>query len=220
MIANQTSWLSGSAEVLLGDFHSLGEQIGSPEGLLSLGGVSSSLAVAGMKNPARLKSYLEFYQHEILFPVELPAIHQACSLAAQNQARELLALDQQMERHPKLQPFAAASRRVGQAHLLRLAPLRDHRLVQRYVHALEAGEVCAWHTLVYGMVLAIYSLPLRQGLIHYAQQTLSGFVQAAAMSHRLPGPVCKELLDPIIAELPQAVERELGEHGTPSLKCC
>ena len=42
-------------------------------------------------------------------------------------------------------------------------PLRDQRLVQRYLTAVEQGEAQGWHTLVYGLTLAVYSLPLRQG---------------------------------------------------------
>ena len=41
--------------------------------------------------------------------------------------------------------------------------------------AVERGEAHGWHTLVDGVTLAIYSLPLRQGLLGYAQQTTVRF---------------------------------------------
>jgi urease accessory protein UreF len=219
MIVNQTC-LPAAAEVLLGDFHALGERIGSPEGLVGLSRAASSLRLEGLKNPALLRECLNCYQTEILLPIELPAIRRACEFAARNQARELVELDQQMGKEPKLQPFSAASRQVGRDHLLRLAPLRDDRLVQRYVRACEAGEAGAWHTLVYGVVLAVYSLPLRQGLLHYAQQTLNGFVLAAARTHRLPKPLCRQIIDEITSELPAAVEKQLGSNGIPPLSFC
>ncbi len=56
---------------------------------------------------------------------------------------------------------------------------------KRYLAAVESGEAHGWHTLVYGLTLAVYSLPLRQGLLGYAQQTTRGFIQAAARSLEL-----------------------------------
>jgi urease accessory protein UreF len=219
MIVNQTDCLP-AAEILLGDFHALGERIGSPEGLVTLSEMVSSVRLDGLKNPARLRSCLRCYLTEILLPIELPAIRRAYEFARMNQARELIALDRQLSSEPKLQHFSASSRAVGRDHLLRLAPLRDHRVVQRYVRAFEAGEAMAWHTLVYGVVLAVYSLPLRQGLLHYAEQTLNGFVLAAARTHRLPKAVCREMIGEINSGLPAAVEKELGHNGTLRLTLC
>ena len=54
-------------------------------------------------------------------------------------------------------------------------PLRDERVVQRYLAAVESGEAHGWHTLVYGLTLVVYSLPLRQGLLGYAHQNHARF---------------------------------------------
>jgi len=54
-------------------------------------------------------------------------------------------------------------RRVGQSQLKRFRSLRDHRLVQRYLKAVGEGRAHGWHTLVYGITLSVYSLPLIQG---------------------------------------------------------
>ena len=110
---------------------------------------------------------------------------------------------------PLLQSFATASQRVGKTQLKRLRPLRDQRLVQRYLHAVQAGEAHAWHTLVYGMILSIYSLPLPPSLLNYAQQTTLGFIRSAAVPLRLTGADCEDLMSEEGSGFPEAVNRLL-----------
>ena len=64
-----------------------------------------------------------------------------------------------------------------------LRSLRDNRLIQRYLQAIDAGQAQGWHTIVYGLTMAIYSMPLRQGLTAYAGQTLKGFIDSAERLH-------------------------------------
>jgi urease accessory protein UreF len=112
-----------------------------------------------------------------------------------------------------LQNFAAPSRRVGQGQLQKLRPLRDQRIVQRYLQAVESGAAHGWHTLVYGLTLAIYSLPLRQGLLGYAHQTMRGFIYSAAATLRLSERECRDLFDESCADLPAAVDVLLREKA-------
>src|SRR4029077_1319964 len=118
-----------------------------------------------------------------------------------------VALDQQLASELALQPFAGASRRVGQTQVRKLRPLRDARVVQRYLQAVETGEANGWHTLVYGLTLAIYSLPLRQGLLGYAHQTTRSFIYSAARTLELSERKCREVFDELCVDLPAAVER-------------
>jgi urease accessory protein UreF len=110
---------------------------------------------------------------------------------------------------PLLHSFATASQRVGKTQLKRLRPLRDQRLVQRYVHAVQTGEAHAWHTVVYGLILSLYSLPLRPCLLSYAQQTTLGFIRSAAGPLRLTGAVCEDLMSDEGSGFPEAVNRLL-----------
>ena len=109
----------------------------------------------------------------------MPVITRARAHAARGHLRELIALDRELEIKPIWPIFASASRRVGRAQLERLQPLRDERTVRRYLAAVQAGEATGWHTVVYGLTLAVYSLPLRHGLLAYARQTLAGLALAA-----------------------------------------
>lgn len=188
---------------LLGDLRPLIEQIGSPAMLLAL---TSAAPLQHITTPAELRQFLQSYHSQILQPCELPAIQRAFNHAARNELRELIAFDHELSREAILQNFVSASRRVGQMQLQRLRPLRDQRLVQRYLTAVENGEATGWHTLVYGMTLAVYSVPLRQGLVGYARQTTRGFIHSAARSFRLSETESDHLLEELTTSLPAAVD--------------
>ena len=196
----------GAAAEWLGDCHPLVEQLGSADGLAELQSLSSVLQSRTVTDSAALRSFLQAYHEEILVPLELPAIQAAHAHAIRNELRELIAFDRQMTREPALRDFASASRRVGQAQLQKLRPLRDERMVQRYLHAVEDGEAHGWHTLVYGLTLAVYSLPLRPGLLGYAWQTTRSFVHTAARPLQLSEAECHALLDGLCAPMPATVE--------------
>ena len=194
-----------TAENLLGDFSALLQQIGAAEMWLAC--QSAAHPVAGqISSIAGLRRFLETYLSQILLPLELPAIARACGQVRRGELRELIALDQEIAAETRLAPFASASRTIGSMQLQRLRPLRDERTVQRYLSAVKAGQAQGWHTLVYGLTLAVYSIPLRQGLLHYARETISGLAHAAGGPVHLFNPAGQEMLETIFARLPDGVE--------------
>lgn len=206
--------LSDPAE-WLGDWHPLAEQLGSADGLLELGSVSSLLRLPPVRDLPSLRKFLADYQARILLAHELPVIQRAHAHASRQEARELIALDRSLAQEPILQNFASASRRIGRGQLQKLRPLRDQRVVQRYLQAVETGQAHGWHTLVYGLTLAIYSLPLHQGLLGYAHQITIGFIYSAARTLELSEHQCRELFDQLCVDLPAAVQGllEPGDLG-------
>jgi urease accessory protein UreF len=130
--------------------------------------------------------------------------------------KELLALDKQLANEKALKDFRTASHNVGKRQLNRMRLLKDLRVVQRYRDAVNAGEAFGWHTLVYGLVLSTYSLPLRQGLLHYGRQTLGGFIYSAARPLELRESTCQELQHEITLSLPPLIQQTL----TPKNGCC
>jgi urease accessory protein UreF len=191
---------------LLGDFHPFVEQLGSVEGLVTLAGASQSLQLGQIDSLAALRSFLRDYHARILCPLELPAIHRAFHHAGRGELRELVALDQRVATEPILRSFVGASRRVGQAQLQKLRPLRDQRLVQRYLAAVDEGRAHGWHTIVYGITLAVYSLPMRQGLFGYAHQTTRGFIHSAARTLKFSEADARAVFEDLCAALPAAIE--------------
>ncbi len=196
----------------LGDWHPLVDQLGSANGLVALAEVTALVRARPVHDTSSLRAFLVQYQKHVLLPIELPAIQRAFDHTSRRELRELVAYDQQLAGHDVLKPFVEASRRVGQTQLLKLRPLRDERVPRRYLAAVERGEANAWHTLVYGLTLALYSMPLRQGLIGYGCQTTRGFIYAAARPLRLSETTCRQLLEKLCAELPAAVEALLAQR--------
>lgn len=192
------------------------EQLGSMEDLVSITAAGALLREAPVSNVEGLAVFIETYLEQILAPIELPAIYKSSFHASHGQCRELIALDRSVASQLVLDQFSSASRQVGQLHLQRLRPIRGERTVQRYVRAVEQGEATGWHTIVYGITLALYSLPVRQGLMHYAYRTMGGFVRAAARSLPLTESDCRDLVQDMCEDLPQAIESTLAQPLLPS----
>ena len=68
--------LSDAAE-WLGDWHPLAEQLGSADGLVTLGSVSALLRLRPVQDLRSLRSFLRAYHQQILTPLELPSIQAA-----------------------------------------------------------------------------------------------------------------------------------------------
>ena len=186
--------------------HPLLEQLGSMDGLFTLSKAAASLRRPPIKDLKSLVKFLEVYEARILLPLELPAIYWAHQHALRNETRELLKLDASIRELPALREFSSASQRVGQSHLKRLKPLRYERLVQRYIAAVDGGTAAGWHTLVYGVTLALYSIPVRQGLVNYARQTFSGFLHSAAKPLRLTEQDCRENVEHLCVNVRPRIE--------------
>jgi urease accessory protein UreF len=210
MVNSNQLALNDAAE-WLGVWHPLAEQLGSADSLVTLSSVSRMLNIQPVSDRRSLELFLRHYHDRVLVASELPAIQNAYSHATRNELRELVALDRELEQDQVLDVFRDPSRRVGQTQLQKLRPLRDQRFVQRYLQAVESGQANGWHTLVYGVTLWIYSLPLRQGLLGYAHHTTRGFIYSAAWSLRLSERDCRRLFDDLSPDLPAAVENLLRE---------
>jgi urease accessory protein UreF len=179
----------------LGHWHPLAAQLGAADGLVALASLTAALNLPPVADLASLRQFIRAYHAHILRPIELPAILRAYQHTAGFELRELIAFDQELGACPELQPLADASRRVGRAHLESLRPLRDDRFVRRYLAAVDEGRASAWHTLVYGLTLSVYSLPLRQGLVSYAAQTTRGFIQLGVAGLNYSEADCRALFD-------------------------
>ena len=202
-----------NASEMLGDLTALAEQLGGPDGLGQLTVTAASLGSARVDTVAALERFLGAYSSGVLIPFELPVVAQAYAHADRGQVRELIALDQQLSQIPALHGLANASGHMGRMQLRRLRPLRGARIVPRYLKAVESGEAQAWHTLVFGLVLALYSLPLRQGLVHFAHQTLGGFVNGATQRLQI-GPADRQRLLALQTDtIRSVVEKVIAQHA-------
>ena len=168
-------------------------------------------------SPAELAAFLHRYRAEILAPLELPTILRAAEMARLNQGRELIEFDRSLTKEPGLREFAEASRRVGRNHLRRLRPLHDQKALQKYLLASDENRVLPWHTVVYGISLGLYAIPFRQGLVHYVERTLIGWVTTAQNLRRLPNEDCEQVLESLLQDAPSLVERAFVPSARPQL---
>jgi urease accessory protein UreF len=197
------------------DARRLAGALGSADELTTLSPTACSHQLTKVHSLSGLREFLLRYRDQALGPEEFRHIYQAYNFASQNFIRELLALDQELATNSSLKDFRLASRHVGKRQLNRLRGLKDLRLVQRYREAVNGGKAYGWHTLVYGVVLATYSLPLRQGLLHYGRQTLGGFIHSAARTLDLREEACLELQCEVYSSLPALIEETVRLDGTP-----
>ena len=195
------------------DARPLTDQLGSADELTTLSPTACSHQLTKIHSLPALRTFLRSYTHEVLAPHEFRHMFTAYTCANQNHTRELLALDLQIVEESALKDFQLASRHVGKRQLNRMRALKDLRTLQRYRDAVNEGKAYGWHTLVYGLVLSTYSLPLRQGLLHYGRQTLGGFIQSAARSLDLGHEDCLTLQLELNAELLPFIEKTLGANG-------
>ncbi len=196
------------------DTRPLTEQLGSADELTTLSSVACSHQLTKVHSLGTLREFLVRYREHALGPLEYRQIYAAYQLASQNHIRELLALDAQLAADPSLREFQLASRHVGKRQLNRLRAMKDLRLVQRYREAVNEGQAYGWHTLVYGIILSTYSLPLRQGLLHYGRQTLGGFIASATRTLDLPNDATLELQVELNASLPKLIEETVRLNGS------
>jgi len=198
-----------------GDLQGLAEQLG-PTDALTLLSPAISEQFQRIDTVADLRQFLTTYREERLFRHELPVILKAYQHGARNEARELIALDKTLSRDETIRSLASASRHVGRSQLNRLRPMKDVRLVQKYLSAVESSEANGWHTVVYGVVLSLFSLPLRQGLVNYVFQTIQAFVHSASRRIGLSELDCQQLIAEITSSVSTAIERIL-EANSPTV---
>lgn len=198
---------------LRGDWRSLLEQLGLAPAPGDLNLLADWLEVKPPANVAGLRRFLAAYRDGQLLPRELPVIRDAFRHASRGETRELIALDSAPGTAPSAASFTRASHRVGREQLRRLRPLRDFRVAQRYLSAVESGEAHGWHTLAYGVTLAAYAVPLRQGLLHYARATLRSFAESGARALTLTEAELESLLEAGFQPVGAAVDALIGDLG-------
>ena len=194
------------------DWRALEEQLGSPEEATAIRAAFSA-ALVEIRTPDQLREFVAAYQAKALAQDELPVILRAYNHARRNEVREIIALDRSLENCFPNEALANASERVGRNQLRKMRGLKTERVVTRYWDAVYKKEAHGWHTTVFGVALAIYSIPLRQGLNHYGQQTIRGFIEGGAASLKLRAPEISEMELTLLADLPAIVERTLASES-------
>jgi urease accessory protein UreF len=195
-----------------GGQHPYAAQLDALEGVLCVDVIAGALGTARVGTVLELSVLLERYRVTLLEPVELPAVAAAHRHAARGEVLELIALDEALaqsldNKHPEWLQLAHASQRFGADHLKRLQPMRDERVVQRFLDAAREGRAPANHPVVFGLTMAVFSIAPRQGLGDYAQSALEAVVATAAGKLKLTQADRDQLINRSQTRLPEAIER-------------
>ena len=188
--------------------HPYDAQLDALKDVLGANLVAGALGMGPLTSAAELAVVLERYRTTLLEPLELPALTNARRLASRGRTKELIALDQNfLDNHPEWLPLAAGSTRFGRDYLARLRPLRDERVVQRMLEAVQTGKTPGHHPIVFGLTMAIYAIPERQGLADYAQGALAAVIATAAGKLKLTQDDRSTLFARSQSCLPEAIDR-------------
>jgi urease accessory protein UreF len=201
------------------DWRALEEQLGSPDDATAISAAAFASTLLDVRTPDQLRAFLANFQSNSLTQHELPTILRAYKHARCNEAREIVVLDRSLKDTFANEALANASECVGRNQLRRMRGLKTERVVTRYWDAVYNKEATGWNTVVFGVALAVYSIPLRQGLNHYGQQTVRGFIEAGAASLRLRAPEISNLETTFLADMPALVERALDSESGNQFRC-
>ena len=198
MMSRPSQFPSAEEQRLLGDIRALTSAIGLPQlHFFSEGSRGASTTEVS----EHIEQFLRRYAFEMLVPFEFPVIRDAYLHTERNEASELVNLDWRLRNDLRLGAVAVASQAAGQKQLRRLRALRDQRVIRKYSKAVDANLAFGWHTIVYGMTLAVYSFPLVEGMRHYAEQTIGGLALEALKEHPALSLSHSDLATTMVAQL-------------------
>jgi hypothetical protein len=157
-----------TGEELAGEAAALTRALGSPDTLASLTALAELIDAPRPVSLPDVRAFLARYRERLLTPVELPAIRDAFEHARRGEAGVV-----ELDRRPPPRSAGPHSRMPADGSAALRCDgfgLRD-RTLRRYLRAVENGEATGWHVVVFGLLLALFALPLRQALVHYAART-------------------------------------------------
>jgi hypothetical protein len=142
-----------------------------------------------------------------LYALELPVIAQAHHHAAVGGVRELVALDRDLAARLAQNPSAAARLHVDPSQWRALRSLSDDRVLRRFAAAVEKQEAIGCLSVVHGILLVVYSLPLRQGLHNYARARIEELAGSPAWVAGMRASEVGRLATDLLRGLPRIVNR-------------
>ncbi len=194
---------------ILSEVSALAERIGASRASSVWSSEPDSMPISTLE---ALKSWVGHYRQTVLAQQEWPVVLEAWHLTRNGKSRDLIRLDKNCDRWMSAMPFSEASRAVGQRQLGRLRALRDQRIILRYLEAIEAGYANGWHPVVYGLYLAVFSLPLRQGLVNFGAQTMRGMVRGVCRGPLLTDDIIEDAIEKEVGLLPGSLPELPGEQ--------
>jgi urease accessory protein len=198
-MSEDTSWLASLLQVSDSAFPT--------GGYAHSGGFEQIVQLGLVRDAGTLGDFLRLHLWPALVHFELPVVRLAWEAARQDDAPELLVLDELVEATKGTRELRVASRTMGQRRLHALRQLGATTVPSAFVRAVEKDETSGHHAVIFGAGLA--SLPVRAVLTAWAFQSLDQICLAAPKLLRLGSDSVQRVLADVLRETDRQVERSL-----------
>jgi len=106
----------------------------------------------------------------LILEQELDFVFKAYKFSKLGYFRDIKNLDTSYKKVVQDQEFLEISTKAATQQLLILSPLKDHKVITQYIQQVKQGGCSGIQAITYGILFEIYSIPLREALLFYADQ--------------------------------------------------
>lgn len=161
---------------------------------------------------------LQDYLHHKIASCDLVAYAHAYRAARQSHCERLLTIDQFLTATLIPHELRQGSARSGRAMLDTLTPLMDNELLQDFAQAVKKGRGDGNAAVVFGIVSALWDIPLRAGgiiqLYTFTVSFLGAAIRLGCIGHREAQRLLLFLRPQFSALVDEACQRNLDEMGS------
>jgi urease accessory protein len=189
-----------------------------PSGMVTLSHGLEAFISVREQSPQDILPLLEDYLHNKIAPCDLVAYAHAYLAAQQSDHERLVCVDQFLTASLLPHELRQGSVRSGRALLDTLAPLIEHALFQQFAQAVKNGRADGNAAVNFGLVSALWDIPLRVGslmqLYTFAVSFLGAAMRLGCLGHREAQRILLVLRPQLPALVDEACQRDLNEIGS------
>ena len=186
-----------------------------PSGMVTLSHGLEAFVSLRPQSQKDILPLLEDYLHNKVASCDLVAYAHAYRAAQQANGERLLTVDQFLTASVLPYELRQGSVRSGRALLDTLAPLMDHAIFQQFVQAIKDGRADGNAAVGFGIVSALWDIPLRVGgimqLYMFAVSFLGAAMRLGCLGHREAQRILLRLRPQLPALVDEACQCEITE---------
>ncbi len=189
-----------------------------PSGMVTLSHGLEAFVSAQPHSQQDIHPLLEDYLHTKIAPCDLVAYAHAHRAAQELNHERLLVVDDFLTVSLLPHELRQGSRRSGRALLETLTSLVEHPLFQQFAQAVRDGHTDGNAAVSFGLVSALWDIPLRVGgmmqLYTFAVSFLGAAMRLGCLGHREAQRILLVLRPQLPALVDHACQRDLNEIGS------
>ena len=189
-----------------------------PSGTVTLSHGLEAFVSMGPQSPPDMLPLLEDYLYNKIASGDLVAYAHAHLAARQDDLERLFTVDDVLTASLLPHEIRQGSIRSGRALIETLTPLIEHALLQQFAQAVKQGQTDGNAAVRFGLVSALWDIPLRVGGIMQLYMFTVSFLGAAmrlgCLGHREAQRILLVLRPQLSALVDAACQRDLDEIGS------